>query len=118
MAAARHGWSNGYKAIREFLRHAATLGTPPATAEDITPAAWAGWRLSRPTTVYGRTCLLITRQWLPKVPASRPPPRRQRRGASRTAGHGVAVLLKVYANCVDGQASAANQRISDALDSE
>ena len=26
------------------------------------------------------------------------------------------VLLKVYANCIDGQASAANGRISDALD--
>ena len=60
--------ANGYKAIREFLRHAATLDPPPATAEDITPAVWAGWRLSRPATVYGRTCLLITRQWLPKVP--------------------------------------------------
>ena len=33
-------------------------------------------------------------------------------------GHGrpVAVLLKVYANCIDGQAGPANQRISDALD--
>ena len=35
---------------------------------------------------------------------------------ARRAGHGVAVLLKVYANCIDGQANAANQRISDALD--
>jgi len=35
---------------------------------------------------------------------------------ARRAGHGVAVLLKVYANCIDGQDSAANQRISDALD--
>ena len=34
---------------------------------------------------------------------------------ARRAGHGVAVLLKVYANCIDGQAAAANQRISDAL---
>jgi hypothetical protein len=34
---------------------------------------------------------------------------------ARRAGHGVAVLLKVYANCIDGQASAANQRIGDAL---
>jgi hypothetical protein len=29
---------------------------------------WAAWRLSRPATVWGRTCLLITRQWLPQVP--------------------------------------------------
>jgi integrase len=35
---------------------------------------------------------------------------------ARRAGHGVAVLLKVYANCIDGQAGPANQRISDALD--
>jgi integrase len=35
---------------------------------------------------------------------------------ARRAGHGVAVLLKVYANCIDGQAATANQRISDALE--
>jgi hypothetical protein len=35
---------------------------------------------------------------------------------ARRAGHGVAVLLKVYANCIDGQADSANQRINDALD--
>jgi hypothetical protein len=34
---------------------------------------------------------------------------------ARRAGHGVAVLLKIYAHCIDGQA-AANQRITDALD--
>jgi hypothetical protein len=33
------------------------------------------------------------------------PPRRAR----------VAVLLKIYAHCIDGQADAANQRITDAL---
>jgi len=60
--------ASGYKAIREFLRHAVALDPPPATAEDITTAVWAGWRLSRPATVYGRACLLITRRWLPKVP--------------------------------------------------
>jgi hypothetical protein len=60
--------TNGYKAIREFLRYAAAVDPPPATAEDITPAVWAGWRLSRPATVYGRACLLITRQWLPQIP--------------------------------------------------
>jgi hypothetical protein len=64
--------TNGYKAIREFLRHAAALGPPPAAADDITPAVWAGWRLSRPATVWGRTCLLITRQWLPMVPGIPP----------------------------------------------
>jgi hypothetical protein len=35
---------------------------------------------------------------------------------ARRARHGIAVLLKVYANCIDGQAGAANMRISDALD--
>ena len=35
---------------------------------------------------------------------------------ARRAGHGVAVLLKIYAHCIDGQATAANQRITDALD--
>jgi hypothetical protein len=31
------------------------------------------------------------------------------------AGHGVAVLLKIYAHCTDGQADAAAHRITDAL---
>jgi integrase len=34
---------------------------------------------------------------------------------ARRAGNGVAVLLKIYAHCIDGQADAANQRIADAL---
>ena len=34
---------------------------------------------------------------------------------ARRAGHGVAVLLKIYAHCIDGQADAANQRITAAL---
>jgi len=34
---------------------------------------------------------------------------------ARRAGHGVAVLLKIYAHCIDGQATAANQRITEAL---
>jgi hypothetical protein len=34
---------------------------------------------------------------------------------ARRAGHGVAVLLKVYVHCIDGQVDAANQRITDAL---
>ena len=37
---------------------------------------------------------------------------------ARRAGHGVAVLLKIYAHCIDGQAAAANQRITDALDTQ
>jgi hypothetical protein len=34
---------------------------------------------------------------------------------ARRVGHGVGVLLKIYAPCIDGQADAANQRIADAL---
>ncbi len=34
---------------------------------------------------------------------------------ARRAGHGVAVLLKIYAHCIDGRATAANQRIAEAL---
>ena len=34
---------------------------------------------------------------------------------ARRLGHSVAVLLKVYASCVDGEQDAVNQRISDAL---
>ena len=34
---------------------------------------------------------------------------------ARRAGHGVAVLLKISAHCIDGQADAANKRITDAL---
>jgi hypothetical protein len=38
---------------------------------------------------------------------------------ARRAGRGVAVLLKIYAHCIDGQADAANhQRITDALGME
>jgi hypothetical protein len=37
---------------------------------------------------------------------------------ARRAGHGVAVLLKIYAHCIDGQADAANQRIAEALGSQ
>jgi len=33
---------------------------------------------------------------------------------ARRAGHSVAVLLTIYAHCIDGQATAANQRIAEA----
>lgn len=45
--------------------------------------------------------------WLhPGVPATE---------MARRTGHGVAVLLKIYAHRIDGQANAANQRITDGL---
>ena len=34
---------------------------------------------------------------------------------SRSSTHGVVVLLKIYVHCIDGQADAANRRITDAL---
>jgi hypothetical protein len=34
---------------------------------------------------------------------------------ARRAGHSVDVLLRVYANCIDGDDEIANQRISGAL---
>jgi hypothetical protein len=37
---------------------------------------------------------------------------------ARRAGHSVVVLLKIYAHCIDGQADAANKRITDALDGD
>jgi len=37
---------------------------------------------------------------------------------ARRAGHSVAVLLKVYAHCIDGQADNVNKRIADALGDE
>jgi integrase len=35
---------------------------------------------------------------------------------ARRAGHSVAVLLKVYAHCIDGQSDTINQHIDTALD--
>jgi len=35
---------------------------------------------------------------------------------ARRAGHNVAVLLKVYAHCIDGQSDTINQHIDAALD--
>ncbi|MFI6797003.1 hypothetical protein [Streptosporangium canum] len=35
--------------------------------------------------------------------------------AARPAGHGADVLLRVYAQCIDGQAEGVNRRIDDAL---
>ena len=50
-------------------------------------------------------------------PAASPPipPRGVPATEVARAGHDAAVLLKIYAHCIDGQADAANQRITDAL---
>jgi hypothetical protein len=38
--------------------------------------------------------------------------------AARRLGHSVAMLLKRYANCIDGQELAANERIVRALEGD
>jgi len=37
---------------------------------------------------------------------------------ARGAGHGVAVMVEIYAHCIDGQADAPNKRTTDALGSQ
>jgi hypothetical protein len=46
---------------------------------------------------------------------ARPPRTRSATEVARRTGHGVAVLLKIYAQCIDGQADTANKWITDAL---
>jgi hypothetical protein len=75
-------------------------GSRPGIADTWTPAAPLG---RRPHDLRHAAPSL----WLNSgVPAT---------GVARRAGHGVAVLLKIYAHCIGGQANAANQRITDAL---
>jgi integrase len=114
-----HGTARQERGLKHRAAHETrTIPIPPGAASSRT----------RPTAPYGPT------------PAPRPSPprnaghrwaaapttcgtRRCRYGSTpvpatevaRRAGHGVAVLLKVYAHCIDGQADAANQRITDAL---
>ena len=65
---------------------------------------------------------VVLLQWTPRsaVPVAAGPPLWLNSGVpatevARRAGHGVAVLLKIYAHCIDGQADAANKRITSAL---
>jgi hypothetical protein len=51
-----------------------------------------------------RGSLALAQLWVPETELA------------RCAGHGVAVLLKICVQSIDGQADAANQRITDALD--
>jgi hypothetical protein len=74
-------------------------GSRPGIADTWTPAAPLG---RRPHDLRAAAVSL----WLNSgVPATE---------VARRAGHGVAVLLKIYAHCIDGQADAASQRITDA----
>ena len=98
----------GRPGVRHRTRRAAqrhrlrrSLGTRPAGCAD--PAQQATPLARRPYDLRHAAVSL----WLNAgVPAT---------DVARRAGHGLAVLLRVYANCIDGQATAANQRISDAL---
>jgi hypothetical protein len=75
-------------------------GSRPGIADTWTPAAPLG---RRPHDLRHAAVSL----WLNSgVPATE---------VARRAGNGVAVLLKIYAHCIDGQANAADQRITDAL---
>jgi integrase len=75
----------------------------PARAKALTPAQHRSPLGRRPYDLRHAAVSL----WLNSgVPATE---------VARRAGHGVAVLLKIYAHCIDGQANAANQRITDAL---
>jgi integrase len=74
-----------------------------ARAAALTPAQHASLLAGRPYDLRHAAVSL----WLNSgVPATE---------VARRAGHSVAVLLKIYAHCIDGQADAANKRIADAL---
>ena len=87
-----------YPALRAPARQLRPAGSPAARIEEL---ATSKGRLIR------RSTLSAVSLWLNAgVPATE---------VARRAGHGVAVLLKIYAHCIDGQATAANQRIAEAL---
>jgi integrase len=74
-----------------------------ARAATLTPAQHASPLARRPYDLRHAAVSL----WLNSgVPATE---------VARRAGHSVAVLLKVYAHCIDGQADNVNKRIADAL---
>ena len=88
---------------------AASSRTPATTRSGPRPASRALTPAQQRSPLGRRPCDLrhaAVSLWLNSgVPATE---------VARRAGHGVAVLLKIYAHCIDGQA-AANQRITDAL---
>jgi integrase len=77
-----------------------------ARATALTPAQQASLLARRPYDLRHAAVSL----WLNSgVPATE---------VARRAGHSVAVLLKVYAHCIDGLADTVNKRIADALGSD
>jgi hypothetical protein len=88
---------------RFFDGTARTLSQSEARKKALTPAQYRSPLGRRPDDLRHAAVSL----WLNSgVPATE---------VARRAGHGVAVLLKIYAHCIDGQADAANNRITDAL---
>ena len=73
---------------------------PPRSPPPSTPPRWP----AGPTTCGTPPCPCALNAGVPATEVA------------RRAGHSVAVLLKIYAHCIDGQADAANKRIADALD--
>ena len=58
---------NGYWALRALLEYLTAQADPPQTAGEITPAAWAAWRLSLPLNHTTRNRVAILRTVLPDV---------------------------------------------------
>ncbi len=58
---------NGYYAVRALLEHLSAQPDAPQAACEITPAAWASWRLSLPAGHTSRNRVAILRTLLPQV---------------------------------------------------
>lgn len=58
---------NGYWALRALLEYLTTREDVPQTAGEITPAAWAAWRLSLPDNHTSRNRVAVLRTVLPHV---------------------------------------------------
>jgi hypothetical protein len=81
------------------------VGSHFLSAKPVVPASGQGDLVVRPPGPR-RTAVTDRLEVTPGVPAVE---------AAREAGHGVAVLLKIYTHCINGQPEAANQRIAEAL---
>ena len=92
-----------HRARRAAQRHRLRRGLGESTAHSADPRPAGHTARAPPLRPAARRRVPVAQL---RVPATE---------VARRAGHGVAVLLHVYANCIDGQATAANQRISEAL---
>jgi integrase len=112
-------WMTGRPERKDIGRRPDAPQRPSNAADPLTaraPAVWAEARKAALTDAQCRSPLgrrlydlrhAAVSLWLNSgVPATE---------VARRAGHGVAVLLKIYAHRIDGRADAANKRITDAL---